>query len=134
MNYSILEIVIELLLTGVFFHRLMPRIKGARFEGSLVAAFLYAALFQVVMLVVAFGVAAATIMVGLATLGGAFLVVPFAILFGIWFFPALGLKAMALLFPNRFAFRGTQPLLLSGLAITLIIVTSWLTASLFATH
>ena len=130
MNYSLLEIVIELVLTGVFFSFVMPKIEGATFRGGFVAGLAYAAVFQVVMFVVVVALVAGAAVAALLTLGGALLLVPFAILFGVCFLPALGLKTMVWLFPDRFGFRHTRALVLSGFALTVILVMSSLFASL----
>lgn len=114
------SLLIEVLLTGLFFWLLMPKIKGARFTGSALEAFLYAAVFQLVMLGVQYALFLGAMLVGVATLGIGLIIVAFGIIFFFWMLPAVGLQVMAWAFPRSFGFDTWTPAILSGLVLLLI--------------
>lgn len=120
MDLNLKVMLVEVLLTGLFFWLVMPKIRGARFSASPLEAFLFAGVFQVVQIVVNYLLGVAALALGIATFGVGLIPVVFAAVFLFWLLPAVQLQAMAWVFPRVMAFNSFGASVLCGLGILVI--------------
>ena len=120
MDLNLKVMLVEVLLTGLFFWLVMPKVRGAQFSGSPLEAFLYAGVFQIVQVVVNYLLGLAAVALGLATFGVGLIPVAIAAVFFFWLLPAVQLQAMAWVFPRVMAFNSFGSSVLCGLGILVI--------------
>ena len=120
MDFNLTQMVVEVVLTGLFFWLVMPKVRGAHFSGSPFEAFLYAAIFQVVKVAVIWALGIAAVTLGIVTHGVGLIPVVLAAVFFFWLLPAVQLQAMAWVFPRVMAFDSFGSSVLCGLGLLVI--------------
>ena len=120
MDFNLSQMVVEVILTGLFFWLVMPKVRGAQFSGSPLEAFLYAGIFQFVKVAVIWALGLAAVALGLATHGVGLIPVVFAAVFLFWLLPALQLQVIAWVFPRVMAFDSFGSSVLCGLGLLVI--------------